>query len=89
MKQLSFRARSFIFNNKKNDKVSYMTQLGQSKATSQIVLKNIYSGEGYLQVGRATCYSALYSGCVSGHHGPCQETKAEVFARRFKEVKMR
>ena len=54
MKQLSFRARSFIFNNKKNDKVSYMTQLGQSKATSQIVLKNIYSGEGYLQVGRAT-----------------------------------
>ena len=44
MKQLSFRARSFIFNNKKNDKVSYMTQLGQSKATSQIVLKNIYSG---------------------------------------------
>lgn len=55
VKQLSFRARSFIFNNKKNDKVSYMTQLGQSKATSQIVLKNIYSGEGYLQVGRATC----------------------------------
>ena len=55
MKQLSFRARSFIINNKKNDKVSYMTQLGQSKATSQIVLKNIYSGEGYLQVGRATC----------------------------------
>ena len=84
MKQLSFRARSFIFNNKKNDKVSYMTQLGQSKATSQIVLV------------RATCRwaaqpadSALYSGCVSGHHGPCQETKAEVFARRFKEVKMR
>ena len=31
------------------------SQLGQSKATSQIVLKNIYSGEGYLQVGRATC----------------------------------
>ena len=62
-------ARSLIFNNKKNemenmlekinisvtDKVSYMTQLGQSKATSQIVRKNIYSGEGYLQVGRATC----------------------------------
>ena len=55
VKQLSFRARSFIFNNKKNEKVSYMTQLGQSKATSQIVRKNIYSGEGYLQVGRATC----------------------------------
>ena len=87
MKQLSFRARSFIFNNKKNDKVSYMTQLGQSKATSQIVLKNIYSGEGRWAAQPAD--SALYSGCVSGHHGPCQETKAEVFARRFKEVKMR
>ena len=33
------------------DKVSYMTQLGQSTATSQIVRNNIHSGEDYLQVG--------------------------------------
>ena len=60
MKQLSFRARSFIFNNKKNDKVSYMTQLGQSTATSQIVRNNIHSGEDYLQVGRSKRNIAEY-----------------------------
>ena len=60
VKQLSFRARSFIFNNKKNEKVSYMTQLGQSTATSQIVRNNIHSGEDYLQVGRSKRNIAEY-----------------------------
>ena len=67
-------ARSLIFNNKKNemenmlekinisvtDKVSYMTQLGQSTATSQIVRNNIHSGEDYLQVGRSKRNIAEY-----------------------------
>ena len=60
MKQLSFRARSFIFNNKKNDKFSYMSQVGQSNATSQIVRNNIHSGEDYLQVGRSKRNIAEY-----------------------------
>ncbi len=42
------------------DKVSYMTQLGQSTATSQIVRNNIHSGEDYLQVGRSKRNIAEY-----------------------------
>lgn len=67
-------ARTLIFNNKKNemenmlekinisitDKVSYMTQLGQSTATSQIVRNNIHMGEDYLQVGRSKRNIAEY-----------------------------
>ena len=42
------------------DKFSYMTQLGQSTATSQIVRNNIHSGEDYLQVGRSKRNIAEY-----------------------------
>lgn len=68
-------ARILIFNNKKNemenmlekinisitDKVSYITQLGQSTAASQIVRNNIHSnGSDYLQLGRSKRKIAEY-----------------------------
>lgn len=68
-------ARILIFNNKKNemenmlekinisitDKVSYITQLGQSTAASQIVRNNIHSNDSdYLQLGRSKRKIAEY-----------------------------
>ena len=67
-------ARRIIFSNKKNemenmlekinvsvtDKVSHMTQLGQSTATSQIVRNNIHNGDDYLQIGRGKRNIAEY-----------------------------